>query len=234
MNSDIYTDGTYLKNNPSWDSEQSAWKASQIAKICQANELQPANCVEVGCGAGQILAHLKSSWPSCNFVGFDPSKDAIQMAKAQQVIGVEYHVGAPPMNHHADLVICADVFEHVEDYIGFLRSIKNISHSFVFHIPLDMNLPSVLLPSLLMKTRQRVGHLHNFNYESAIATLEHCGYQIVDQRITAGCLAFPNPGAFGKLLKFFRSIFFRISPVAASRFLGGFSLMVIAQPIQRS
>ena len=29
---ELYTDGSYLKNNPSWGVEDSPWKAAQIAK----------------------------------------------------------------------------------------------------------------------------------------------------------------------------------------------------------
>lgn len=234
MDSDIYANGTYLKHNPTWDAEQSEWKAAQIAALCRNNDLLPKTCIEVGCGAGRILTHLKSVWLNCTFDGFDPSADAIAMANEQKVSGVNYHQGSPPTDLRAELVICADVFEHVEDYLGFLRSIRSIGNSFVFHIPLDMNLPSILFPSLLTKTRRLVGHLHNFDYESSIATLEHCGYQIMDQQVTAGCLAFPNPGMFGSLLRYLRFVFFRFSPIAASRFLGGFSLMVVAHPIPRS
>ena len=39
-----------------------------------------------------------------------------------------------------DLIICADVFEHVEDYYGFLEKISKKAKYILFNIPLDINL----------------------------------------------------------------------------------------------
>ena len=34
----IYCDGTYLENNPTWHEEHSSWKARQIQKIIEKND----------------------------------------------------------------------------------------------------------------------------------------------------------------------------------------------------
>src|SRR5690606_39364807 len=43
-----------------------------------------------------------------------------------------------------DLVLCIDVFEHIEDYLGFLRILRDKGTYKLFHIPLDMTVLSVL------------------------------------------------------------------------------------------
>ncbi len=55
---EIYEDGTYLARNPTWHEQDSAWKASHIARLIQRNDLRPSTVCEVGCGAGEILNQL--------------------------------------------------------------------------------------------------------------------------------------------------------------------------------
>lgn len=40
MSEVIYTDGSYLANNPSWHEEDSPWKARQIIRLLEANRLK--------------------------------------------------------------------------------------------------------------------------------------------------------------------------------------------------
>jgi hypothetical protein len=47
-----YTDGDYLKQNPTWHVEDSPWKADQIFRAITRNALSPQTVCEVGCGAG--------------------------------------------------------------------------------------------------------------------------------------------------------------------------------------
>lgn len=57
----IYDDGTYLTNNPTWHEEDSAWKSQQIMKIIDKNTLSFNTICEVGCGAGEILLNYPSN-----------------------------------------------------------------------------------------------------------------------------------------------------------------------------
>lgn len=226
---DMYSSGEYLSHNPTWDAEQSGWKASQIAELCGEHGVRPSTCIEVGCGAGRILAELRMRWTGCTFRGFDPSPVAIGLAASSPVEGVTYSVGTPAESDRADLVVCADVIEHVEDHLGFLRSLRRHGSYFVFHVPLDMNVPGILFPSVIMRTRRDVGHLHYFGRETALATLESTGYAVVASRVTAGGVAFPSPGIAGAVARVLRAVAHRLSPVWASRLLGGYSLLVLAR-----
>ena len=69
---DIYTEGEYLENNPTWHEEDSSWKVDNIVKILQHNNLQPQSICEVGCGAGEILNLLYQVLPAqTTFSGFE-------------------------------------------------------------------------------------------------------------------------------------------------------------------
>jgi hypothetical protein len=72
-----------------------------------------------------------------------------------------------------------DVFEHVDDYLGFLKLCKGRAKNTMFHIPLDISAQAVLRNQLI-DSRNSVGHLHHFIKDTAIATLVDSGYEIVD------------------------------------------------------
>ena len=38
----IYTDGTYLTNNPDWHVDDSAWKAAHVATMLERHGIKPA------------------------------------------------------------------------------------------------------------------------------------------------------------------------------------------------
>ena len=73
-----------------------------------------------------------------------------------------------------------DVFEHVEDYFGFLRKLREKAEYKIFHIPLDLSVQTVLRSSPIIKGRKSVGHIHYFTKETALETLKDTGYEIID------------------------------------------------------
>lgn len=64
----MYTDGDYLKNNPTWDVEDAPWKADHIFRMMQKHHLEPGSICEVGCGCGEILSQLQKRLPGNNDV----------------------------------------------------------------------------------------------------------------------------------------------------------------------
>jgi hypothetical protein len=71
--------------------------------------------------------------------------------------------------------------------------------------------------------------LHHFSKETALATLEDAGYQIVDFFYTSGSTELDGFGWKTKLLKGPRNALAAVSPDAAARLLGGYSLLVLAE-----
>lgn len=69
-----------------------------------------------------------------------------------------------------------DVFEHVEDYMWLLRSVRSKAKYKLFHIPLDL---SVMRKNGLFLRRDHHAHLHYFTKETALRTLVDVGYTIV-------------------------------------------------------
>lgn len=227
----IYTDGTYLRNNPEWHADDSAWKAEHVARLLERNAVAPATVCEVGCGAGEVLASLKRRLPpdTC-FTGWDISPNAYALCSRKSAPRLEFRLGdlvqAPD---HYDVLMAIDVFEHVEDYFGFLRGLRARATHKVFHIPLELSALWVARGEPLLRQRRAVGHIHHFSKETALATLEDTGYRVIDHFYTSGATDLAGYGWKSGLLKWPRKALFSMDQDAAARLLGGYSLMVLAQ-----
>jgi cyclopropane fatty-acyl-phospholipid synthase-like methyltransferase len=227
----IYEDGTYLSNNPTWHEQDSPWKARNIDRILSKNGIYPTTVCEIGCGAGGILSWLsKHATNKTKFFGYEISADAFEICKKKAGPNLEYFNENLFENSDVvfDVVMAIDVFEHVEDYFGFLRRLKEKGTYKVFHIPLDLSAQSVLRGSPIMKLRLSVGHLHYFTKETALATLKDTKYELIDYFYTDGS-ELPNRGWKANLMKVPRKLLFSINQDLAARMLGGFSLMVLAK-----
>jgi hypothetical protein len=226
----IYSNAEYLANNPTWHVEDSPWKAEKIYDILRRNNLKPSRIAEVGCGAGEILVQLKGHLPESSFVGYEMSEQAFALAQSREREGVHFiNANMLDENVHFDALLCIDVFEHVDDYIGFIKSLRSYADYKIFHIPLDLSVQAVVRSDALLEARRRVGHLHYFTKETALETVRYCGYEVIDSNLTALALDLPNRGMRANLMKIPRVLLSQIAPDFAARVLGGWSLMVLAK-----
>ncbi len=233
--SNLYTDGKYLENTSSWHTEDSLWKAEQVIKMIERNNLKFNNVSEVGCGAGEILSQLSNGIndSAIKYTGYDISPQAIELAKRNENEQVKY-IGQDILNDQNneiyDLLLMLDVFEHVPDYMGFLNSCRHKAKYKIFHIPLDLHVSSVLR-NVFIKGRYTIGHLHYFTAESALATLEDTGYEIKDYFYTNAAIdLFATHPSFKKAVANLpRWLISKFSIAISARIMGGYSLMVLAE-----
>ncbi len=228
--SSIYTSGEYQLKNPGWHEETSIWKAEQIWHLMEKHRLRPSRVCEIGSGAGGILMSLASRLPECQFVGYEISPQAFEIAKAKQNGRVDFRLENEFIDgEQFDIAMAIDVIEHVDDYIGFLKQMRMKARYKLFHIPLDMFAWYVLREKPLLDLRHAVGHIHYFNKDSALATLEYTGHEIKDWVYTSGLDApgADNQRSGAKCKNFLRKVMFRANPDVAVRSLGGYSLLVL-------
>jgi len=226
-----YQGGDYLAKNSDWHVEDSSWKADQIHKIVSRNNLHFSTICEVGCGAGEILRQLsiKSDYEGVNFVGYEVSADAFKLCKQRESETVKFHLkDILREDVRYDAILCIDVFEHIENYMGFLKMMNSKSEYKIFHIPLDLSVVA-LMRDTLIKGRESVGHLHYFTPSTALATLEDCGYEVLDTMYTPFFADLQPKSLKAKIVKIPRTILYRFSPKLMSTLMGGASLMVLAK-----
>ena len=134
---------------------------------------------------------------------------------------------SPDSEGDFDLVLCFDVFEHIEDYFSFLKNLRQIGRNFLFHIPLDMNAQMILRGEPIRRVREQVGHIHYFSKDSALASLAQCGFTIREHEYTRGSDSGCGTLKY-KLMSLPRQVAFSVSADHAVRILGGYSLLVWA------
>jgi SAM-dependent methyltransferase len=226
----VYLDGSYKSNNPTWHVEDCPWKAKLIGAMLKKHDINADSICEVGCGTGEILAQLEPTFPETLFFGYEVSPQAYDICKRKQSNRMQFRLEdltAQP-DVFFDVVLAIDVLEHIEDYLGFLKNLKSKGRLKVFHVPLDLSVQSVLRMKPILAARRKVGHLHYFSKETAIATLVDCGYEIIDQAYTPSRLELPNQTRSSKFMKLPRRLCHKINPDLNVRFLGGYSLLVLA------
>jgi hypothetical protein len=227
----IYEDGTYLANNPTWHEEGSPTKAMHIVKMLRNHNIAPQTICDIGCGAGGILECLSKQYDdSIICSGYEISPQAFEFCKQKQSSRLQFfHTNLFDVEtKDFDVVLAIDVFEHVEDYMGFLRKLKPKGKYKIFHIPLDLTIRNILLGPRFLNGRYSVGHLHYFTKDTALATLKDTGYEVLDYFYTDHHWE-PNYGWRVKTIKLSKEALFRISQDWTVRILGGYSLLVLAR-----
>jgi hypothetical protein len=229
---DFYTEGDYIAKNPTWHEEDSPWKAKHILRMIEKNNLRPDSICEVGCGAGEILKQLYHELPGhVSFAGYEISPQAFELAKRKNAERLRFCLKdfLQEAHHFFDMLLVIDVLEHVEDYFGFLRALRGKAEHKIFHIPLDISVQRILLCTPILRRRREVGHIHYFTKETALATLQDTGYEIVDHFYTADSLDLPAKSLVYSLGKWPLRLARTLNIDLAVRVLGGHSLMVLAK-----
>lgn len=229
---EIYKDGTYAASNPDCGEDNTGWKAGQVFRMMERAGVQPKSVCEIGCGSGGVIEDLQRRMPGdVQFTGVEPMPEAYRRCSAKTRERLTFlNQTADQLPETYDLVLLLDVFEHVEDFMGFLRSLRHLGRQFIFHIPLDMTAQMVLRDKPIMRVRKVVGHLHYFSKNTALAALRDTGYEVQDwfYSDTRGC-SYVNFRT--RLLKLPRRLLMKIAPDFAVRLLGGNPLTVLARPV---
>ena len=227
----IYQTGEYADRNPTYHVEDSAWKASQILRMIEKHALRPKTICEVGCGAGEILKQLQSTLPAdTRFFGYEISPQAFALCQKRANDHLRFFCEdlLATETEPFDLLLCLDVFEHVEDYFGFLRGLRAKAEHKIFHVPLDLSVQWIWRREPIMREREQAGHLHYFTKETALATLQDAGYEVLDWFYTPGAIANPR-SVKAKLASWPRKILSAVNQDLVVRILGGYSLLVLAK-----
>jgi SAM-dependent methyltransferase len=229
----FYVDGDYARLNPTWDSEDAAWKADLVATLLASHGLLPSRLVEVGCGSGAVLAHLRSRLPQARLEGFDIAPGASRFWPAHESRRLHLEVGdfLAIASEPADVLLLLDVFEHVANPHDFLSRLRGRASHFIFHVPLDLSVASVWRERPLLNQRRGVGHIHYYTKGLALELLGECGYDILEARFSGAHLRARHTLG-GKLVSLARRAVFALGRERGVRLVGGDTLLVLARAVQ--
>jgi SAM-dependent methyltransferase len=231
-NQNIYESGKYLENNACWHEGDSAWKAEQILLMLKKNGLEPKSVCEIGCGAGEILNQLYGNLSEeIEYHGYEISPQAYALCEKRKKDRLNFHLAnlLEDANAHFDLGMAIDVIEHVEDYFSFLRAFRKKADFKMFHIPLAVSAQTAMRGQSLVEAWDKVGHIHIFTRETALAGLKHCGYEIIDYRLTCGAAELATNSVKRKIAKIPRKLLFKMNRELAAKLLGGCSILVLSR-----
>lgn len=239
--SDLYTSSEYALKNPSYHEEDSKFKWKNFEKCLKnasnKNLLEYKSIhsiVEIGCGTGGILKSLQESDfynSKMNIEGWDINPSAIEICKSRFPDIPFFNGDLLENDKKYDLLICADVFEHVEDQFKFLKKLIKKSNFFIFNIPIELHLLSMLRGKRILKRSfDRYGHINFYSTSSAKLILELSGFQIIISRFardrTSNFLSNLN---FKKLISSFPQLILEnIDPYFSSVIMGD-HLVVLAK-----
>lgn len=219
------------EGKPNWHEEDDPWKAKNIIKIINKNNIVPNTICEIGYGAGGLLTNLADHYgETVTFYGFETNKEAYEISKTKERENIHYYYKDLLKEEvFYDVVMAINVFTHVRDYLGFLSQLRTKGEYKVFHISLQITLYTVLRSQYFQTKDYIQNQLHYFNKDTALGTLKGTGYQILDHMYTSQSLDLSHPKGKDRLWKIPRKILYAINPDLAAKLLGGFSLMVLAK-----
>ena len=165
---------------------------------------------------------------SIDFTGYEIAPDAYELSFSREKERLHFYKdNLLELDKFFDLLSVIDVFEHVDDYLGFIRETAKKANYKIYHIPLDISVFAILINNFKY-IRTPGGHIHYYNKFTALETLKYCNLEIVDYFYTPGTLEVnqKNLTLFSKFLNFCRRVFFKISPGFSVNLFGGYSLLV--------
>jgi len=224
-----YLGAAYARRNPSWDAEDSSWKAGLVRDTLARAGLRPASIADVGCGAGGVLAALRPFLPDARLCGFDVAPAAARLWEAHAGRDIRFTLGDfLSTSERHDVVLLLDVIEHLANPFEFLAKVRPRGRHFVLHLPLDLSALSVLRETPLLFVREKVGHLHYYTRSLALALLDECGYEVVDARYTGAAFTAPQRSRASRLAGLVRRAAYALHHDFAVRLLGGETVIVLA------
>jgi SAM-dependent methyltransferase len=240
MAKDIYNDRTYLTQNPTWNAEDAPFKTKKILQLLTRNPLDVKTVGEIGCGSGEILVQLEKSLPGyTRFFGFDISRDAMQIAKKKETSKITFCLmdittpdktrevtGGAPLPFF-DLLLVIDVIEHVENYFALLDSLLSKGRFTIFHIPLDLSVWSLFREKMLIESKDRVGHIHNFTEDFIQAILADHGFRTVDKLYTEP--TFETMPLKQQFVNAARKMLFKLNKRFCMKVMGGYSVLLLCE-----
>lgn len=227
-----YTNGDYAQNNPDWGSSDSPWKAKQVADMLDRHGVVPTSVVEIGCGAGGVLAALRGRLPQATMAGFDIAPGLASRWESHHALSIDFYLADYLGEDRPvpEVTLVLDVIEHLGNPFQFLAALSARANWVVFHVPLDLSAVSVLRERPLLHVRRKVGHLHYYTRGLALAMLDECGFEVIDERYTGAAYTSPQRSLKGRLASGFRRVASVCLGDLGVRLLGGETLIVLARP----
>jgi SAM-dependent methyltransferase len=146
-----------------------------LARALRKIDLQKPTVIDAGCGLGFNVQAIASVLPSSEVTGVDFSIVAVEGARKKfpdqkwKVVDLN----SPPAGLTADIVVCTEVIEHVEDTERFLFNLDKMVRSGGYMILTTQS-------GKVHQTERMVGHVRHFSISDLGTRLTELRYDVVD------------------------------------------------------
>ena len=198
---DAYTelDAPAARGYGEWRSLGARTKADHVVALLARAGVRPRRLVEIGCGAGSLLAELAARGVAPELDGFDLSAAAIGIARDQGLAGVRFEVfdGArvPADDRAYDVAVLSHVLEHVPEPGALLAEAARVAAWVVVEVPLEDN-RSASRPAKRAEAA-RIGHIQFFDRTAVRALCAAAGLEVRAELTDPLGLAHQSFGATG-------------------------------------
>ena len=144
------------------------------------DDLSPRSIHDIGCGEGSLLKSLAEAHPGAKASGSEIAENALALAR-RNLPGAAFtvcDVSQRPLDHSFDLVVCADVVEHIADDDAALHNMVRMTNP-------GGHVVVATLQGRMRRFEPDVGHVRNYAKGELEAKMQRAGLTI-DRRIAWG------------------------------------------------
>jgi len=224
----------YIKKNPTLHIEDTPIKFSEI-KTVLVSVGRVKTLLDVGCGAGVLTCKFADFLKSQKALGVDISPSMIKEARAMNYLPDVVDFKCLDIFHLShqkkfDLIICADIIEHLNDDVKFLYKLKKLGHKIVIRVPLEDSLMNHFLKKAgvsneFEKTEARYGHVHHYSFDSFLRLVNLSGLKV--ESYLMYLINKKRTWWLNEILRQVTKILGKVSVPLGVRFGGGFLVIVL-------
>lgn len=218
----------YIKFNPDYHKADASRKLSDITSTYKGRS---ESILDLGCGAGSLTSLLLFYYRPHYIEGVDISRRAIDIAKSQdkQIKWTVADVTEYQPKEKFDLVVSADLLEHIRGDKDFLKRISSFGKRIVIRVPLEKTTINELIKKTGLgdefnRSEERFGHINHYSLLSLESLFKSAGFQI--EKFELFPLAKRSLFRF-ELLRWFSLLVWPFSKQLSSKIFGGFAVFVL-------
>jgi SAM-dependent methyltransferase len=211
-------EGEYDERAYLWYTLGAVDKANNLCALL--GERAVDSVLEVGCGAGAVLAAVAARGVGTSHCGVDMADPRLHKAPQAASLSLNLYDGEclPFGDCSIDLVYASHVVEHVLEPRRFVREMARVAAKWLyFEVPCELHARTSA--AALQRTLD-IGHINAYTPESFVLMLQTAGLLVVDVRVfdlSADVQAFHTSWLSGQVKRLVRSGLLAMSPRLATR-----------------
>lgn len=149
-----------------------------VERLLLRDEPRPCRLLDIGSGQGDMLARLQHRLSETELAGFELSANGVELSRRKVPAGkfVVVDLFQPPVEAEvfagwADAAVCAEVLEHVDSPVDFLKAARA-------YLANDARLVVTVPGGPMSAFDRHIGHRQHFTRDSITRVLHEAGFTV--------------------------------------------------------